>query len=124
MNKHQALYKFFSSFGLDAYEQTSVPTGPDAPAFPYLTYEDSSTYGLDQIMLTVSLWYRGDSTRELDLKTIQIAKAIGEAKTLECDEGGIILRRSTAFAQGMSDPDDPLIKRKVLQLDAEFATIY
>ena len=39
MTKAEALHGFYSSFGLRAYEASSVPTGEDAPAFPYLTYD-------------------------------------------------------------------------------------
>ena len=36
MTKEQALYKFWISFGMQAYEENSVPS--DA-TFPYITYQ-------------------------------------------------------------------------------------
>ena len=124
MDKYQALYQFFSSFDIPAYEENSVPSGDDAPAFPYLTYSLNTAYALDETSLSVSLWYRSPSQAEINLKTAEIAQGIGQAKTVPCEEGAVIIRPGVPFAQGMSDETDPMIKRKVINLSANFATIY
>ena len=124
MNKWQALHQFFSGFGLKAYEENSVPTGEDAPEFPYLTYAMYTGYAFDRIVLPFSIWYYSQSQEEINLKTAEIAQAIGDSVELPCDEGGVILYAGTPFAQGMSDPSDPLIKRKLINLEAEFVTTY
>ena len=124
MDKYQALYQFFSSFDIPAYEQNSVPIGNDAPDFPYLTYALNTAYGLDEISLTLSLWYRSQSQAEINLKTAEIAQEIGFAKVIPCSEGAVIIRPGVPFAQGMSDDTDPMIKRKLIILNANFATIY
>lgn len=36
--KTQALYNFWNSFGLTAYEENAVPTGDEKPKLPYITY--------------------------------------------------------------------------------------
>ena len=124
MNKWQVVNQFFSSFGLKAYEENSVPTGADAPDFPYITYSLNAGYDIDRISLPFSLWYRSRSQEEINLKTDEIAQDIGLAKTLPCDEGAVILRPGTPFSQGMSDESDPMIKRKYINLEALFVTIH
>ena len=39
MDKAQAIHSFWSGFGLTAYDAATVPTGDNAPRFPYLTYD-------------------------------------------------------------------------------------
>ena len=124
MDKYQAINDFFESFGLTAYEENSVPIGDDAPAFPYITYALNTSYALDELLLPFSLWYRSTSQREINLKTADIAQAVGMSKVLTCDEGAVILRPGTPFAQGMSDDSDPMVKRKLINLTAKFVTIY
>ncbi len=70
MTKGQAIQKFWESFGLTAYDETSVPD--DAP-FPYITYS-VKTDSLDNVvMVNVSLWYRSYSWKEISEKTEEIA---------------------------------------------------
>lgn len=121
MNKVQALHSFFSSFDLPAYEENSVP---DDISFPYITYALNTGYALERISLAFSLWYRSKSQEGINLKTAEIAQTIGLKKVLPCDEGGIIIYPGTPFAQGMSDPSDPLIKRKLINLEVEYVTTY
>ena len=44
MTKAAAIYQFWNSFGLTAYEENSVPT--DA-TFPYITYQDRKSTRLN-----------------------------------------------------------------------------
>lgn len=123
MNRYAALHSFYSSFGLKAYEENTVPGGDNAPAFPYLTYDViTDSFGSD-VPLSISLWYRGTSLKDINAKTDEISAKIGTAgKYIPCDGGGIWLRRGTPFAQNMSDPEDELIKRKYINLIAEYIT--
>lgn len=123
MDKYQAINAFFASFGIPVYEENSVPIDQGL-TFPYLTYSLRTSYALDSLSLTFSLWYRSASQKEINLKTAEIAQAIGLAKVLPCDEGAVIIRPGVPFAQGMSDDSDPMIKRKYIILDAEFVTTY
>lgn len=123
MTKAAALHKFYSSFGLIAYEENAVPTGRDAPAFPYLTYSVSTdSFGTD-VSLSVSLWYRGASWTEANAKAEELSRGIGRGGVvLKCDGGAIWLRRGVPFSQSMGDGEDDMIKRKYINITAEFIT--
>lgn len=123
MTKEAALHAFYSSFGLKAYEENAVPTGDDAPDFPYLTYSVSSDSIGTDVALTASLWYRGTSWVQANAKAEEISRRIGRGgKILSCDGGAIWLRRGTPFAQSMGDESDDQIKRKYINITAEFLT--
>ena len=64
MTKDSCIYGFISGFGPAAYEASAVPTGEDAPAFPYTTYSlPIGAFG-EELSMTVSLWYRSFSWAE------------------------------------------------------------
>lgn len=121
--KAAAIHAFWSRFGLKAYQDDSVPTGDDAPQFPYLTYTlATDALGVD-VALSASLWYRGTSWVAPNAKAEEIAAAIGRGGVLlDCDSGKIWLKRGSPFAQSMGDPEDAMIKRKYLNITAEFLT--
>lgn len=123
MTKAAALYNFWSGFGLPAYEETSVPTGDDAPDFPYITYQVvTDSFGGD-IALTASVWYRSESWLQINAKTEEIAGHIGRGgRVIPCDGGAIWLKRGQPFAQSMGDEADDMIRRKYINLTAEFLT--
>ena len=120
MTKAAAIYQFWSGFGLTAYEENTVPT--DA-AFPYVTYQ-LVTDGFDrEVAATASLWYRGESWTAINAKTEEISQKISRGgKIVSCDGGAIWIKRGQPFAQSMGDESDDLIKRKYLNLSAEFLT--
>lgn len=124
MTKASALYNFFSSFGIDAYEETLVPTGEEAPKFPYLTYQLVTDSFDNEVLIPVSLWYRSEaSLLALNSKTEEISQKIGRGGVfLDCDGGKIWIKRGSPFAQTMSDPEDNTIKRKYINITAEFLT--
>ena len=120
MTKAAAIYQFWSSFGLTAYEENTVP---DDAAFPYITYQlvaDSFDY---EIPLTASIWYRSESWTAINAKTEEVSQKISRGgKIIPCDGGAIWLKRGQPFAQSMGDESDNLIKRKYLNIIAEFMT--
>ena len=120
MTKAAAIYQFWSGFGLTAYEENTVP---DDAKFPYITYQ-LVTDGFDrEIPLTASLWYRGESWTSINAKTEEISQKISRGgKIIPCDGGAIWLKRGQPFAQNMRDESDNLIKRKYLNITAEFMT--
>lgn len=123
MTKEAALFNFYSSFGLPVHEENSVPTGENAPKFPYITYELVTDDFGGETALTASLWYRSETLVKINAKTKEISAAIGRGGVfLPCDGGAIWIKRGTPFAQSMSDDSDELIKRKLLNLTAEFIT--
>ena len=120
MTKAAAIYQFWSSFGLTAYEENTVPT--DA-AFPYITYQLVTDSFDREIPLTVSIWYRSESWTGINAKTEEISQTISRGgKIIPCDDGAIWLKRGQPFAQSMGDESDDLIKRKYLNITAEFMT--
>lgn len=123
MTKEAALYNFWSMFGLPAYEENSVPSGEDGAEFPYITYQVvTDSFGND-VALTGSVWYRSTSWKEANAKAQEISNVLSRGGvTLTCDGGIIWLRRGVPFAQSMGDESDDLIKRKYINLVAEFMT--
>ena len=121
--KAATIYEFWNSFNLTAYEENSVPTGEDAPKFPYITYQLVTDSLGNEVAMSASIWYRGTSWLEANAKTDEVSRAIGlGGKVLDCDGGKIWLKRGTPFAQNMSDESDNLIKRKYLNITAEYLT--
>lgn len=128
MTKEQALYDFWNSFGIQVLEENSVPTDKKGkPKFPYITYQVVIDSFDNQVQLTASLWDRDkngySALLENSKKIEEISKAIGRGGVfLDCDGGKIWLKRGTPFAQNMGDDTDNLIKRKYLNITAEFLT--
>ena len=120
MTKAAAIYKFWSGFGLTAYEENTVPT--DA-AFPYITYQLVTDSFDREIPLAASIWYRSESWTAINAKAEEISHTISRGgKIIPCDDGAIWLKRGQPFAQSMVDERDDLIKRKYLNITAEFMT--
>lgn len=120
MTKDVALYQFFSGFGLDTYVQTNVPT--DAQ-FPYLTYTPVFDSWGNNVAITVNLWYLTDSERIPNAKAQEIADKIGSGVYIPCDGGAILINRGTPFVQPLADDTNPSIKRRYINLIAEFLTL-
>ena len=120
MTTAAALYQFWSGFGLTAYEENTVPT--DA-TFPYITYQLVTDSFGSEVPAAASLWYRSESWMEINVKTYEISHRIDRGgKMIACDGGAIWLKRGKPFAQNMCDESDDLIKRKYLNITAEFIT--
>ena len=120
MTKAAAIYQFWNSFGLTAYEENTVP---DDAVFPYITYQLVTDSFDREIQLSASLWYRSESWTAINAKTEEISRKIGRGgKIIPCDGGAIWLKRGQPFAQNMGDESDNLIKRKYLNITADFMT--
>ena len=120
MTKAAAIYQFWNSFCLTAYEENTVPT--DA-TFPYITYQLVTDSFDREVQVTASLWYRSESWTAINAKTDEISQKISRGgKIIPCDGGAIWLKRGQPFAQNMRDESDDLIKRKYLNITAEFMT--
>jgi hypothetical protein len=119
MTKAAAIYNFWGTF-LKAYEENTVP---EDAVFPYITYQLVTDSLDNEVQMAVSLWYRGSSWVEANAKAEEISQKIGRGgKILKCDNGRIWLKRGTPFSQNMGDDTDNLIKRKYLNITAEFFT--
>lgn len=123
MTKEQALHQFWSGFGLKAYDEMTVPTGDDAPALPYITYEVIVDNIGHPVTCTASIWYRSSTWTEITQIKDQIAETIGYGhKMIKIDGGYMYLTRGTPFAQRMADDSDDMIRRIYVQLDCEYLT--
>ena len=120
MTKAAAIYQFWSGFGLTAYEENSVP---DEAQFPYIAYQLVTDSFDHEAPVTASLWYRSESWTAINAKTEEISQKISRGgKVIACDGGAIWLKRGQPFSQNMGDESDDLIKRKYLNITAEFMT--
>jgi hypothetical protein len=122
MTKEQALHNFFNSFGIKGYRNTSVP---DDVIFPYLTYDVLiSSWEEDPVSLTVHLYDYTESEAKVDAKAEQIRKAIGMGGVLlNCDGGAIWLKWGVPWCQSLVDDTDKTIKRRYINITAEYLTI-
>lgn len=121
MTKAAAIQAFWASFGMAAYEESTVP---DDAAFPYITYELVTDALGETTFMSASVWYRSTSWVQANAKAEEIGAYIGYAgRMILCDEGRIHLRRGTPFAQSRGDPDDDTIRRKILNIMADFLTL-
>lgn len=122
MTKAAALQKFFSSFGMPAYTTSSVP---EDVGFPYLTYDlIVGAWGDEQAAITVNLWFYTESEAVPNAKAEEIAKAIGNGGIqLPCEGGSIWIKRGSPWCQSLSDKTSPIIKRRYLNVTAEFLTL-
>lgn len=121
MTKGEVLQSFFGRF-LTAYPSTSVP---DDVTFPYLTYEPIfDSWGGGEVGLTVNLWFYTTSEAIPNAKAEELSEAIGLGGiTLPCDGGYIWLKRGSPWCQSLSDATNPGIKRRYINVTAEYLTL-
>lgn len=123
MTPEAAVYDFMSGFGIPAYAATSVP---DDAEFPYLTYELATGDFMDgEVSIAVNLWYRGDSEAEPNTKAREIAERITSGgRIIAFDGGAVWIKKGSPFCQSMGDSTDDKIKRRYVNLTAEFITSF
>ena len=102
INTAQALYEFWSGFGLPAY---TVNTVPDEATMPYITYSLVETEPLESATHYAQVWYRSTSNRALMQKVDEIRTVVGSGVKIGCDGGYVVLWPTTPFAQLMVDVD-------------------
>lgn len=121
MTKAAALQSFFAQFGIAAYAASSVP---DDAVFPWLTYElITGSFDGGAVSLTVNLWYYTDSEAVPNAKAQEIADTIGYGGALvPCDGGYIWIRRGSPWCQSVTEASDKSIKRRYINVTAEFLT--
>ena len=121
MTKGAALQAFFGGI-MTAYAASAVP---DDATFPYLTYDlITSAWGDSEVGLTVNMWFRTTSEKEPNAAVDKLSKAIGLGGVqLPCDDGIIWLKRGSPWAQSLTDETDKTIKRRYINVTAEYITI-
>lgn len=122
MTKEESLKSFFSSFGIPAYPATGLPLDV---GFPYLTYEPiTSAWDGGEVGITVNIWYFTTQESPPNAKARELSKAIGYGgKMLKCDGGYIWLKRGSPWCQNLSDDTDRNIKRRYINVTAEYLTL-
>ena len=123
MDKSQAIHNFWSSFGLPAYDENTVP---DDAVMPYITYNVPIGGIGDLIVLNARLWYHSTSWQAISKKADEIAAYIGSEghKTIKLDNGYVWLVEGNPFSQRMSDDSDAMIRSIYLNVNAEYLTAY
>lgn len=121
MDSWQAQDAFWNSFGIPAFEESTVPEDAE---LPYITY--SAEYGFFEIetQLTASIWYKGMSWRDISKKATEIRDRIVslQGSAIKVDGGYMRLYITTIpFAQRMAD-EDATVRRIVVTIGAEFMT--
>ena len=121
MTKGAALQAFFSQF-MDAYAASAVP---EDVTFPYLTSElITSAWDGGEVGLTVNMWFRTTSEKEPNAAVDKLSKAIGLGGVqIPCDDGVIWLKRGSPWAQSLTDETDKTIKRRYINVTAEYLTL-
>lgn len=126
MTKDVVLHDFFSSFGIAAYPSTSVvnENGEEDVVFPYLTYTPVfDSWSGSPVSITVNLWFYTESEKIPNDKAEELSRAIGlGGKLLPCDGGYIWLKRGSPWCQSLTDETSKNIKRRYINVTAEYLT--
>ena len=118
MTKAQAIHSFWSSFGIPAYEATTVDDEKRGDF--YITY-DVAVDSLDRaIPLSASIWeLNSTSWTRVSAKADEISDALIQVKTIPLDIGYLYIARGQPFAQRVSDENDS-VRRIYINVMAEF----
>ena len=121
MTKGAALQSFFDGI-ITYYDASAVP---DDATLPYLTYDlITSAWNGGEVGLTVNMWFRTTSEKEPNAAVDKLSKAIGLGGVfLHCDDGVIWLKRGSPWAQSLTDATDKTIKRRYINVTAEYLTL-
>ena len=106
-NVAKALYEFWSSFGLPAYVEDTVP---DDANLPYITYRLVVPDWRDSAMTYARVWYRSTSFTAISAKVDEIDAAIGEGISIPTNGGAVYLSKGSPFQQYQSMSDDGMLK--------------
>lgn len=121
MTKGAALQSFFDGI-MTSYAASAVP---DDATLPYLTYElITNAWDGGEVGLAVNMWFRTTSEKEPNAAVDKLSKAIGLGGVfLHCDDGVIWLKRGSPWAQSLTDETDKIIKRRYINVTAEYLTL-
>lgn len=111
MDKEQALHKFWSSFGLTAYDENTVPDNAiTANNGKYLTYAViTGDIVHSPFPLYANLWYKSSSWAEITHKKKEIEEKIGVGGVVVPFDGGHWwICKGTPFSQRLPDDDDTI----------------
>ena len=121
MTKAQAIHKFWSSFGVTAYDEYAVP---DDAKMPYITYNVATDSLENSVLMHASIWDYSTSWKWISEKVEEISRFLNEHGYAKytIDNGYVWIVAGTPFAQRMADSDTT--KRIYMNIQAEFLTAY
>ena len=117
-----AVYAFLSSFDMPAYATASVP---DQAGFPYITYDlVMGEWMQGEVNVPVNVWYRTESEAIPNAKVREMSQRIGMGGVcLPCDGGMLWVKKGSPWAQAMTvEGEDPMVKRRYVNINIEFFT--
>lgn len=117
MDKWQAQQNYWSSFGLTAYDENTVP---EDAAYPYITYQAVSGSLDGQMTVSANLWYRGHSWTEISQKVNQMESMINQEVAMDGRQYMVVRKPESSFAQRLREDSDPLVRRILLTVYIEF----
>lgn len=118
LDKFSAQKVYWSSFGMPAYQELTVP---EDVQFPYIAYQTANGSLDGVINVSASVYYKGTSWAQIMKDVLQMEKAIDRQVFIE---GGCMKVRKpiTNFAQPMGDEDEK-IRRMLLTVEIEFLSM-
>ena len=112
MKAMQALYGFFSGFGIPAYAENTIP---ENAVLPYITYPQKEPQWNKQTSFYVNVYYRHKTSNyDCLAKADEIVEAIGEGVRLPFDDGLVVLWPDTPLIQAMEPNKD--VRRAYINL--------
>lgn len=119
-DRWESQYNFWNQFSVPAYEENTVPDR-DEIAYPYITYQAAAAGFGEPVFITASICDRNTSWINADRLSDQIERFIRTTLPIPYDDGRMwVYIGDTTFSQNMGDPEDDLIKRKILNVVFEF----
>lgn len=103
INSGKALYQFFSSFGIPAYDSETVP---DDAKLPYITYTPEDSDWRETVSVSASVWYFGTDLAALFQKVDEIKNKVGEGYRVPTEDGCLWINKDNPFAQRQPTDDD------------------
>ncbi len=119
-DKQRALATFWGSFGVPAFEENTVPDAENVPPFPYITFEVSTGDFDEKQGMTANIWDRATTWDRAAGIADKIAMRLNAGGVFL--PGGIWLTKGSPFLQTMPDTNDKMIRRYVINYNAEFIT--
>lgn len=122
MDKWKAQDTYWNSFGMQAYNELTVPESAkqiiDQGGY-LLTYQAVSGSLNGPMTVSASLYHRSNSWASIMQRTTEMERIID--RQIPIDGGAVKFRKPvTNFAQPMSDATDPQVRRILLTVEVEF----
>lgn len=120
MDRAKALKKFWSSYGLEAFDNATVPDADDAPEFPYITFEEIEASFDEPVLLSGNIWDRSSSWSRVTEVADEIYDDLGRGgKIVVSGSESVWIKRGNPFSQRMADDDDS-IRRIYINIEVEY----